>query len=105
MSDKALKVWRSWTWSGKVNANMKWRSRGLMNLMFYFTKLKGVFHVGDGGARLPRHVRNSKAVIGLMKTGAPYYDNLCAFRCLALLENCQCEKMTAHANAHRNVSS
>lgn len=78
-----------------MHPNSEWRLHALANLTFYFTKLKGIGRVGNGGARLPRHVGNSKAVIDLMsdfKTGVPYDGNMCAFRCLALVQNCRCRE-------------
>ena len=42
---------------------------------------------------LPNRIRVSRSIVCLTKnksTGRPYHDNLCFFRCLALLERCRC---------------
>lgn len=80
--------------STSLRPYMEWRLCVLVNLTFYYTKLKGIRCVGRGeGTRLPLHMRHCKSVIGLIadqRMAIAYDDGLCAFRCLGLLENCRC---------------
>ena len=55
------------------------------NVIFYLTKLVGT-PIGSG-LNLPNYLLHNKGLISLIKsrkTGKPYLDNLCFFRCLAL---------------------
>ena len=74
--------------------NTEWRLHVLTNISFYLYKLQGVSYVG---AKLREyfptylHVRQNKHVLCLLndlRTGREYKDNLCFFRCLALLRDC-----------------
>ena len=76
-----------------LRPNTEWKLHALTNLTFYFTKLKGVGRVGAGDIVLPNRIRGSRSIVCLTRnkhTGRPYDDNLCFFRCLALLERCRC---------------
>ena len=76
-----------------LRPSMEWKLHTLTNLTVYFTKLRGMGRVGGSGVRLPNRIRVCKCIIGLdvkKHTGRPFEDNLCFFRCLALLERCKC---------------
>ena len=79
-------------------------------MTFYVYKMPGVGRVGDGeGRKCPKTIQKNKHIIGLYscdKTGKAYTDNLCFFRCLALMLNCQCKlgKCTCKRPKERLVS-
>ena len=69
--------------------NTKWTVVGVTNVTFYVYKLS--FNIGAGNQELPAYVMNNRAVHALIKnrkTGRPYKDNLCFFRCLAMHRGC-----------------
>ena len=75
--------------------NTEWRLHALTNISFYLYKLQGVSHVGANlEDYFPTYLRQNKHVLCLLtdpRTGKEYKDNLCFFRCLALLTDCRCE--------------
>ena len=78
----------------RMRPNTHWRLHALTNLTFYIYKMPGVGRVGRGKGECPKHIRDCPHVIGLYtnpKTGKAYDDNLCMFRCLALLLECTCD--------------
>ena len=78
----------------------RWRLHALTNITFYMYKMNGVFRTGGAagspafaGVECPSFLRQNKHVVGLFKdrrTGKPYADRLCFFRCLSLLVDCEC---------------
>ena len=91
--------------------NTQWRLFALTNMTFYVYKMPGVGRVGDGeGRKCPKNIQKNQHIIGLYscdKTDRAYTDNLCFFRCLALMLNCQCklEKCTCKRPKDRLVKS
>ena len=75
--------------------NTEWRLHALTNISFYLYKLQGVSNVGaKDGDYFPTYLRQNKHVLCLLtdpRTGKEYKDNLCFFRCLALLMDCRCQ--------------
>ena len=77
-----------------VRPSTEWRLYALTNLTIYFTKMRDVGRVGAGDL-LPTRIVRSKSVLGMVKdrkTGRPYEDNLCLFRCLAVKLWCRCSR-------------
>ena len=73
----------------------RWRIRMVTNVTFYFFKLAGMGKIG--AAPKPKLVKNLKATLTLSKnprTGKAFEDNLCFFRCLAILLDCKCVGVT-----------
>ena len=69
----------------------RWRIRMVTNVTFYFFKLTGMGKIG--ASPKPKLVKNLKAILSLSKhqcTGKAFEDNLCFFRCLAVLLDCKC---------------
>jgi len=66
----------------------------LTNVSFYLYKLRGVSKVGKRGmSEFPSYLLQNKHLLSLLKdprTGRPYNDNMCFFRCLALAKACAC---------------
>ena len=74
-------------WCMHQRASTKWLVYRLTNVVYYINKLS--FSIG-GVPELPPHIVSHKFIISLVrnpKTGSPYSDNLCFFRCLALAKN------------------
>jgi hypothetical protein len=77
----------------------EWKLYAVTNLTVYFYKLLEMSRIGrgDGEERNdpPNHIQKNRSVLGLFKnpkTGKPYQDNLCFFRCLAVARNCLCRE-------------
>ena len=91
--------------------NTQWRLFALTNMTFYVYKMPGVGRVGAGeGRKCPKIIQKNQNIIGLYscnKTGRAYTDNLCFFRCLALMLNCRCklERCTCKRPKERLVKS
>jgi hypothetical protein len=74
-----------------------WKLYAVSNMTFYFYKLLDMSRVGHvtEKIRLPKHILSNRSVFTLHvnpKSGKPYNDKLCFFRCLAVLTNCVCAK-------------
>ena len=74
--------------------NTEWRLYALTNVSFYLYKQHGVSKVGKRDpSDFPDYLLQNKDLLSLLrnpKTGRPYDDNLCFFRCLALAVECRC---------------
>ena len=76
-------------WARQQRPNSKWIVMDFTNATFYVTKLRD--HPIGRSVRLPKYVLESPAIMSLdssKKTGLPYEDKLCFFRCLALHKGC-----------------
>ena len=70
-----------------------WLVRAVTNLTVYNTKLLGMGKVGRVDGEMPAYILDNRHVLSLkkrVKTGEPYTDNLCYFRCLSVLVDCHC---------------
>ncbi len=73
--------------------NTSWLVRAVTNLTVYSTKLLGMGKVGCDDGGMPAYILNNRHVLTLHKrprTGKPYTDNLCFFRCLSVILDCRC---------------
>ena len=85
----ALKNLDVFEWARQQRPNFKWVVMDITNAMFYVTKLRD--HPIDRSVHLPKYVLENRAIVSLdfnKKTGLPYKDKLCFFRCLALHHEC-----------------
>jgi hypothetical protein len=76
-------------WARQQRPNSKWIVMDFTNATFYVTKLRD--HPIGRSVRLPKYVLENPAIVSLdssKKTGLPYEDKLCLFRCLALHRGC-----------------
>lgn len=76
-------------WARHQQPNSKWIVMDITNARFYVTKL--IDHPVCRSTRLPKYVLENPAIVSLdcsKKTGLPYEDKLCFFRCLVL--HCGC---------------
>ncbi len=65
--------------------NTKWVVHSITNMTVYVNKLG--FPIGRGRQWLPSYIKLNKGLTSLQcnrQNGAPYTDNLCVFRCIAL---------------------
>ncbi|XP_071492843.1 uncharacterized protein [Diadema antillarum] len=72
-----------------LRPNSKWVVQHITNVTFYVFSL--IDHPIGRGMELPLYVLDNKAIVSLVKnrmTGKTYDDNLCLFRCIALLRGC-----------------
>ena len=73
--------------------NTNWLVRAVTNLTVYSSKLLGMGKVGRVDGDMPDYILRNRHLVSLNKcarTGKPYTDNLCFFRCLSLVVDCQC---------------
>ena len=68
---------------------------------FRFTLFHTFYPIGDLHGPLPDFVKNNEALVGLetnRRTGLPYNDHLCAFRCLALHQGYDVKNLDGRPN-------
>ena len=76
-------------WAQQQRPNSKWIVMDITNAIFYVTKLRD--HPIGHSTCLPKYVLENPAIVSLdcnKRTGIPYEDKLCFFRCLALHRGC-----------------
>ena len=76
-------------WARQQRPNSKWIVMYITNATFYVTKLRD--HPIGRSTCLPKYVLENPAIVSLdcnKRTGIPYEDKLCFFRCLALHRGC-----------------
>ena len=78
----------------RARPNTEWRLFALTNITFYLYKMIGISRAG-ASTKLPNYIKRNRNVVSLLsctKTGKAFDDNLCFFRCLALMLACSCIK-------------
>jgi hypothetical protein len=75
-------------WVRQQRPNSKWVVDWVTNVCFIATKIRG--HPIGRSILLPPYLLNNRTIMALdcnNRTGQPYQDNLCFFRCLAVHNN------------------
>ena len=85
-------------WVRQQRPNSKWVVDVITNVTWFVWKIRD--HPIGRGKYLPGHIAENRgidAVENNAKTGKPYEDNLCFFRCLALYNGCHTKNLERDA--------
>ena len=73
--------------------NTEWRLKHVTNITFYLFKLLDMGKIGKAPSQLPAYIVKNKSILSMNKRGGVVYnDNLCFFRCLAMVLDCTCKQ-------------
>ena len=81
-------------WIRQQRPNSKWVVDLVTNITWFITKIRD--HPIGRGKYLPGYIVDNSGIDALesnAKTGKPYEDNLCFFRCLALHNGCHTKNL------------
>ncbi|KAK3725754.1 hypothetical protein QZH41_001058 [Actinostola sp. cb2023] len=81
-------------WVKQQRPNSKWIVDVVANVCFYVSKIRG--HPIGRSVLLPPYILNNRGIISLdchRRSGLPYRDQLCFFRCLALHNGCHLKNL------------
>ena len=101
----ALEILDVYEWARQQRPNSKWVVMDNTNATFYVTKLRD--HPIGRSTRLPKYVLENPAIVSRdcdKRTGLPYKDKLCFFRCLALHRGCHPRNLERDHNITLNAT-
>ena len=81
-------------WIRQQRPNSKWMVDFVMNVTWFVSQIRD--HPIGRGKYLPGYIVENRGITPLdrdIRTGKPYDDNLCFFRCLALHNGCHTKNL------------